>query len=192
MYLPEEQSDADDTRRAVEADGTEALLLPGDIRDPDFCQKSVEQTIERFGHLDILVNNAAYQQHQDSLEDITFEQWDRTFKTNIYSYFYLAKAAIPYLNKGAAIINTGSIVGIEGRKGLLDYGATKGAIHSFTKSLTQNLVDRGIRVNCVAPGRYEGIGCGLAAPATAKKPRHPTVDAFGQSSWSCFNRVIAA
>jgi NAD(P)-dependent dehydrogenase (short-subunit alcohol dehydrogenase family) len=152
VYLPAEQSDAEGTRKAVEAAGRKALLLPGDVRDPAFCRSAVQATVDAFGRLDILVNNAAYQNSQDSLGDVSDEQWDRTFKTNIYGYFYLAKAALPHLSRGSAIINTGSITGLEGSKGLLDYSATKGAIHAFTKSLAQNLVDNGIRVNCVAPG----------------------------------------
>jgi NAD(P)-dependent dehydrogenase (short-subunit alcohol dehydrogenase family) len=152
VYLPEEQSDAEETRQAVEREGRRALLLPGDVRQTDFCQRAVEQTHREFGRLDILVNNAAFQQHQEKLEDVTEEQWDRTFKTNIYGYFFMTKAALPFLEKGSAILNTGSITGLEGSKELLDYSATKGAIHAFTKSLAQNLVERGIRVNCVAPG----------------------------------------
>ncbi|HEV3469849.1 MAG TPA: SDR family oxidoreductase [Pyrinomonadaceae bacterium] len=152
VYLPEEQRDAEETKRAVEREGRRALLLPGDVRDPLFCRDAVEQTVGEFGRLDILVNNAAYQQHQKSLEDVTLEQWDRTFKTNIYGYFYMTKAALPHLKEGAAIVNCGSITGLEGSKELLDYSATKGAIHAFTKSLAQNLVERRVRVNCVAPG----------------------------------------
>jgi NAD(P)-dependent dehydrogenase (short-subunit alcohol dehydrogenase family) len=152
VYLPEEQKDAEETRGAVESEGRRALLLPGDVRDAEFCRRAVEETVGEFGHLDILVNNAAFQQHQKSLEEVTDEQFDTTFRTNIYGYFYMAKAALAHLKEGAAIINTGSITGIEGSKELLDYSATKGAIHAFTKSLAQNLVERKIRVNCVAPG----------------------------------------
>ncbi len=152
VYLPEEQSDAEETRRAVEAEGQRCLLVPGDVRSAKFCTKAVEQTVGEFGRLDVLVNNAAFQQHQKSLEDVTEEQFDRTFKTNIYGYFFMAKAALAHLQPGSAIVNTGSITGLEGSKELLDYSATKGAIHAFTKSLAQNLVERGVRVNCVAPG----------------------------------------
>lgn len=151
-YLPEEQSDAEQTKQVVEAEGREAVLVPGDVRDPDFCRELVERTVEAFGKLDILVNNAAFQQHQPGIEELTEEQWDRTFKTNIYGYFHMAKAALPHMKEGGVIINTGSITGLDGSKALLDYSATKGAIHAFTKSLAQNLVSRGIRVNCVAPG----------------------------------------
>jgi NAD(P)-dependent dehydrogenase (short-subunit alcohol dehydrogenase family) len=152
VYLPEEQQDAEETQRAVEAEGRKCLLIPGDVRGSEFCRDAVEATVREFGRLDILVNNAAFQQHQKKLEDVTEEQWDRTFKTNIYGYFYMTKAALAHLGKGSAIVNTGSITGLEGSKELLDYSATKGAIHAFTKSLAQNLVDRGIRVNCVSPG----------------------------------------
>jgi NAD(P)-dependent dehydrogenase (short-subunit alcohol dehydrogenase family) len=152
VYLPEEQSDAEETQRVVEREGRRALLIPGDVRDAGFCVEAVERTVSEFGQLDILVNNAAFQQHQKTLEDVSDEQFDRTFKTNIYGYFYMAKAALRHLGKGNCIINTGSITGLEGSKELLDYSATKGAIHAFTKSLAQNLVKQGIRVNCVAPG----------------------------------------
>lgn len=152
VYLAVEQSDADETKQAVEREGREALLLPGDVRDPGFCKDAVTKTVERFGRLDILVNNAAFQNRQDSIEEITEEQWDRTFRTNIYGYFYMTKAAMPHLTSGSAIVNTGSITGLEGNKQLLDYSSTKGAIHAFTKSLAQNVVEKGIRVNCVAPG----------------------------------------
>jgi NAD(P)-dependent dehydrogenase (short-subunit alcohol dehydrogenase family) len=151
-YLRAEEADAKETKTAVEKEGRRALIMSGDVRDVTFCRKVVEATVKNFGRLDILVNNAAYQEGQESLEDISEEQWDRTFKTNIYGYFHMAKAALPHLKKGSAIINTGSITGLEGSKELLDYSATKGAIHAFTKSLAQNLVEKGIRVNCVAPG----------------------------------------
>src|SRR5438067_7238487 len=151
-YLPEEESDARETVQAIEEEGRAGLSISGDIQDLAFAGRAVKQTISRFGKLDILVNNAAYQQHRESLEDVSEEQWDRTFKTNIYGYFRMCKAALPYLKKGGAIVNTGSITGLEGSKELLDYAATKGAIHTFTKSLAQNLVEKEIRVNCIAPG----------------------------------------
>jgi NAD(P)-dependent dehydrogenase (short-subunit alcohol dehydrogenase family) len=152
VYLPAEQSDAEETRKAVEAEGRRCLLLPGDVSDPAFCRDAVERTVKELGKLDILVNNAANQQSQKRLEDVSEEQWDRTFRVNIYGYFYLAKAALTHLKEGAAIINCGSITGMQGSKDLIDYASTKGAIHAFTKSLAQNLADRKIRVNCVAPG----------------------------------------
>jgi NAD(P)-dependent dehydrogenase (short-subunit alcohol dehydrogenase family) len=151
-YLPEEETDAQETVQAIEAEGRRALSISGDLEEPQFAAETVKQVVADLGGLDILVNNAAYQQHQKSLEDLSDEQWDRTFKTNIYGYFRMAQAALPHLKKGSAIINTGSITGLEGSKHLLDYSATKGAIHAFTKSLAQNLVEKGIRVNCVAPG----------------------------------------
>jgi NAD(P)-dependent dehydrogenase (short-subunit alcohol dehydrogenase family) len=122
VFLPEEVSDAEETRDAVEAEGRRALLIPGDVTRAEFCREAVERTVNHFGNLDILVNNAAFQQHQETLEELSEDQWDRTFKTNIYGYFYMTKAAL------------------------------KGAIHAFTKSLAQNLIERRIRVNCVAPG----------------------------------------
>jgi NAD(P)-dependent dehydrogenase (short-subunit alcohol dehydrogenase family) len=152
VYLPEEQRDAEETWAAVEAEGKRCLLIPGDVTDSKFCQRAVEQTVRELGRLDILVNNAAYQQHQESIEDITDEQLEHTFRTNIFGYFYLARAAVKHLDEGSAIVNCGSITGLEGSKQLVDYSATKGAIHAFTKALAQQLVDRGIRVNCVSPG----------------------------------------
>jgi NAD(P)-dependent dehydrogenase (short-subunit alcohol dehydrogenase family) len=151
-YLPEEKADADETVLAIEEVGTEAMALVADVRDFDRCLVIVQHAIERFGSLDILVNNAAHQIHQKRVEDVTLDQWDETFRTNIYGYFHMVTAALPHLNAGAVIINTGSITGLEGSPSLVDYAATKGAIHAFTKSLSQNLVKRHIRVNCVAPG----------------------------------------
>lgn len=152
VHLIEEQSDANETRVAVEREGRRALLIAGDVTDPEFCRRAVERTVKDLGKLDILVNNAAFQQHQPGIEELSLEQWDRTFKTNIYGYFYMVKAAMPHLGPGSAIINTGSETGLEGSQGLLDYSSTKGAIHAFTKALAQNVIERGIRVNCVAPG----------------------------------------
>lgn len=152
VFLPEEKRDARETAKAVEDEGRRCILIPGDVKDPQFCREAVEQTVEEFGGLDILVNNAAYQQHQESLEELSEDQWEKTFRTNIFGYFYMVKAALPHLKPGSAIVNTGSITGLQGNKQLLDYASTKGAIHAFTKSLAQNLVERKIRVNCVAPG----------------------------------------
>jgi NAD(P)-dependent dehydrogenase (short-subunit alcohol dehydrogenase family) len=152
VYLAEEQQDAEETKRHIEAEGRRALLIPGDVREMDFCRRAVEDTVKAFGKLDILVNNAAFQEHADSLEDLTEERFDLTMKTNIYGYFHMAKAALPHLKKGASIINTGSVVGLQGSAKLLDYSATKGAIHAFTMSLASNLIEKGIRVNAVAPG----------------------------------------
>lgn len=151
-HLPEEVTDAEETRRAVEREGRRCVLLTADLTNADACNEIVERTVTELGQLDILVNNAAYQQHLGSLAELTDEQLDLTFKTNIYAYIRVARAALPHLRRGASIINTGSITGLEGSAGLLDYSATKGAIHTFTKSLAQSLVEKGIRVNCVAPG----------------------------------------
>jgi NAD(P)-dependent dehydrogenase (short-subunit alcohol dehydrogenase family) len=151
-YLEPEKTDAEETKKAVAAEGRKAIAICGDVRDSNFCREVIKETVKTFGRLDILVNNAAFQQHQKGLDELSEDQWDQTFKTNIYAYFFMTKAALSHLKKGAAIINTGSITGLEGSKELLDYSATKGAIHAFTKSLAQNLVDKGIRVNCVAPG----------------------------------------
>lgn len=152
IHLPIEQSDAEITKKAVEDEGGEALLIACDVRDIENCQKAVSAVVDRFGQLDILVNNAAYQNTVKNVEDLSLEQWDTTFKTNIYGYFHMVKVALPHLKEGSVIINTGSITGLEGSDGLLDYSATKGAIHAFTKTLAHQLVDKGIRVNCVAPG----------------------------------------
>jgi len=151
-YLPAEQSDAEETRIAVEKEGRRCLLLPGDLTDAAFCRQVVDRTVQDFGKLDILVSNAAHQNRKKSIEEITDDEWDRTFKTNIYAYFRLVKAALPHLKPGASIIATSSITGLEGSKQLLDYSSTKGAINAFTKALAQNLVEKGIRVNAVAPG----------------------------------------
>ena len=152
VYLPQEQKDAEETKKAIETEGTRALLLPGDVTQAAFCRQAVERTVRTLGKLDVLVNNAAFQQRQQTLDDLTEEQFDKTFKTNIYGYFYMVKAALAHLEPGSAIINSGSITGLEGNKTLIDYASTKGAIHAFTKSLAQNLIDKKIRVNCVAPG----------------------------------------
>jgi NAD(P)-dependent dehydrogenase (short-subunit alcohol dehydrogenase family) len=151
VYLSSHE-DAEETKRHVEKEGRECLLIPGDVKDPAFCKQAVEKTVQEFDRLDILVNNAAFQLHAHSLEDITDERLDETFKTNIYGYFYMARAAVPHLKQGACIINTGSVVGLRGSKELLDYSATKGAIHAFTMSLASSLIEKGIRVNAVAPG----------------------------------------
>jgi NAD(P)-dependent dehydrogenase (short-subunit alcohol dehydrogenase family) len=151
-YLKEELSDAYETKEAIEGEGGRALMMAVDVRESRSCKKAVDTTLDNFGRLDILVNNAAYQDSKESIDEITEEDWDRTFRTNIYGYFHMVKAALPHMRKHGVIINTGSITGLEGSKHLLDYSATKGAIHAFTKSLAQNLVEKGIRVNCVAPG----------------------------------------
>lgn len=151
VYLSSHE-DAEETKRCVEAEGTRCLLLPGDVKDSRFCQQAVDETLKAFGRLDVLVNNAAFQEHAQSIEDITDERLQETLQTNIAGYFHMARAAVPHLKQGASIINTGSVVGLKGSAKLLDYATTKGAIHAFTKSLAQNLVSKGIRVNAVAPG----------------------------------------
>jgi len=151
-HLLEEAGDARETCKAIEREGRRAVAIPGDLTEREFAAHAVERTVQELGGLDILVNNAAFQQHVDSLEELPEEQWEHTFAVNIGGYFRVAKAALPHLGRGSAIINTGSITGLEGSEKLLDYSATKGAIHAFTKSLAQSLVSRGIRVNCVAPG----------------------------------------
>jgi NAD(P)-dependent dehydrogenase (short-subunit alcohol dehydrogenase family) len=151
VYL-NEHVDAKDTCASVEREGQRSLAISGDVRDPAFCADAVDETVAKFGHLDILVNNAAFQEHSESLEALTDLHLQETLQTNIGGYFHMARAALPYLQDGAAIINTGSETGIFGHKDLLDYSATKGAIHAFTKSLASQLLPRGIRVNAVAPG----------------------------------------
>ena len=152
VFLPEEQPDAEVTAKFVEAEGRKCILIPGDVKSSEFCTSAVERAVKELGRLDVLVNNAAYQHHRGSLEEITDEQLDTTFRTNIFGYFYMARAALKHLPEGGAIVNCGSITGLEGSKELLDYSATKGAIHAFTKSLAQNLAEKKIRVNCVSPG----------------------------------------
>ncbi|WP_419343394.1 SDR family oxidoreductase [Achromobacter sp. PD1] len=151
VYL-NEQEDAEDTQRAVESEGRRCLLIAGDVQEPAFCEQAVAQTIGAYGKLDVLVNNAAYQQHTDSLPEISDEKWDKTLRTNITAYFQMARAALPHLRAGASIINTGSVTGLRGSARLLDYSTTKGAIHAFTRSLAANLAAKGVRVNAVAPG----------------------------------------
>jgi NAD(P)-dependent dehydrogenase (short-subunit alcohol dehydrogenase family) len=151
VYL-NEQEDAQETKRLVEAEGRRCLTMAGDIGDESFCQQVVQQTVKELGHLDILVNNAAEQHPQESIENISAEQLERTFRTNIFSMFFLTKAALPNLKEGSAIINTTSVTAYKGNPQLLDYSSTKGAIVAFTRSLSQSLVEKGIRVNGVAPG----------------------------------------
>ena len=151
-YLPEEQPDADETKTAIESAGAKCLAVAGDLTDPAFCDSVVEQTVRHFGKLDILVANAAHQNRKPSLEEVTDEEFDTTFKTNIYSYFRLSRAALRHMKAGSVIVATSSETGIKGAKELPDYSATKGAINAFTKSLAIDLISKGIRVNAVAPG----------------------------------------
>lgn len=150
-YLSESE-DAEATRLAVADEGRRCLLLPGDVTSEAFCNDAVEKVIAEFSKLDILVNNAAFQYHASDIESITTEHFDTTLKTNLYGYFFMARAAVKHMKPGSAIINTGSVTGLEGSGGLIDYSMTKGGIHAFTKALSSNLVPKGIRVNAVAPG----------------------------------------
>jgi NAD(P)-dependent dehydrogenase (short-subunit alcohol dehydrogenase family) len=150
-YLNEHE-DAEETKRMVQQEGRQCIIIAGDIGDEQFCKQAVQRTVDQLGRLDILVNNAAEQHPQQSIADISAEQLERTFRTNIFSMFFLAKAALPHLHEGSAIINTTSVTAYEGNQQLLDYSSTKGAIVAFTRSLSQSLVEKGIRVNGVAPG----------------------------------------
>jgi len=151
LYLNEHE-DAKATARLVEKEGRRCLVMAGDVADPEFCRAAVTRTIDEFGRLDILVNNAAFQEHVQDFEDLTEQQFDRTLKTNLYGYFHMAKAAVPYMKPGSAIVMTGSVTGLLGSGNLLDYSMTKGGIHAFVRSLATHLVPKGIRVNAVAPG----------------------------------------
>lgn len=151
VYLSEHE-DANETKRLVEQEGKQCIAIAGDIGDEQFCQEAVRKTIEAFSKLDILINNAAEQHPQESIEKITAEQLEKTFRTNIFSMFFLCKAALPHLQPGSSIINTTSVTAYKGSPELLDYSSTKGAIVAFTRSLSQSLVEKGIRVNGVAPG----------------------------------------
>ncbi|GGE73121.1 NAD(P)-dependent dehydrogenase (short-subunit alcohol dehydrogenase family) [Paenalcaligenes hominis] len=151
IYLCEDD-DALETQKAIEAEGQSCLTLAGDIKDHEFCHQAVEQIVDHFGEINILVNNAAFQEHAPSLLDIDPARWDETFKTNIYGYFNMAQAVLPFLEAGDCIINTSSVTASAGSAELIDYSSTKGAINSFTYSLASNLAPKGIRVNAVAPG----------------------------------------
>ncbi|HEY5971957.1 MAG TPA: SDR family oxidoreductase [Pseudoxanthomonas sp.] len=151
LYLDEDQ-DARDTKRYVEAEGRRCVTIAGDVKDPEFCESAVKKAVKAFGRLDVLVNNAAFQLHSDKLEDLSDAHLQETLQTNIGGYFHMARAALPHMERGGSIVNSGSETGLFGSKHLLDYATTKGAIHAFTKSLASNLLERGIRVNAVAPG----------------------------------------
>jgi len=178
-HLDVERADADQTLDVIEDAGSQAVAIEADVTEDQAPERIVEETVRGLGGLDLLVNNASVQDHKMDLDELTFEAWKRTFDANIHGYFRVTRAALDHLEPGSAIVNTGSIVGLEGSPGLLDYASTKGAIHAFTKSLAQNLVEDGIRVNCVAPGpvwtplnpaerdKIEnfGSGTGLGRPA---------------------------
>lgn len=174
VYLNEHE-DAEETGRAVEEEGRRCLLIPGDVRDPRFCEHAVARTVRELGGLNVLVNNAAFQEHVQGLEDLSDEHLDMTMRTNIYGYIQMARAALPHLGRGDAIVCTGSETGLFGNKTLLDYSATKGAIHAFAMSLAQNVAERGIRVNVVAPGP-------VWTPLNPADQPPEEVESFGEST----------
>jgi len=181
VYL-EEHKDAEETVRLVADEGSEAIKFAGDIADESFCEQAVDDTVKTFGRLDILVNNAAEQHEVDDPLELTAEQIERTFRTNVFSFFYLAKAALRHMKKGASILNTTSITAFQGHKTLLDYSATKGAIVSMTRSLSEALIDKGIRVNAVAPGPIWTplIPASFDAEKTAKHGSSAPMERAGQ------------
>jgi NAD(P)-dependent dehydrogenase (short-subunit alcohol dehydrogenase family) len=150
-YL-DEHEDAEDTKRMVENEGRRCIIMSGDVAKAKFCQAAVTRTVKELGALDILVNNAAFQEHVNTFADLEDDHFDRTLKTNLYGYFYMAKAAVPQMKNGSAIVMTGSVTGLLGNSNLLDYSMTKGGIHAFARSLATHLIPKGIRVNVVAPG----------------------------------------
>jgi NAD(P)-dependent dehydrogenase (short-subunit alcohol dehydrogenase family) len=170
-----EHDDAELTKKTVENYGSQCLPIPGDIGEESFCKQIIEKTIDTFGQLDILVNNAAEQHPQDAIEKISQEQLERTFRTNIFSFFYMTKAAMPHLNAGSTIINTASITAYKGNETLLDYSSTKGAIVTFTRSLSQSVIKKGIRVNGVAPGP-------IWTPLIPSTFNESQVESFGRST----------
>lgn len=151
VYL-DEDDDAKDTKKKIEAEGRKCLLIKGDLRQEDFCKKAIQKAVKEFGRIDVLINNAGTQTEEEKLEDIKTENMIKTFETNIFSMFWITKAALPHMKKGSAIVNTTSVTAYKGNSKLIDYSATKGAIVSFTRSLSANVIGRGIRVNAVAPG----------------------------------------
>ncbi|TIT00342.1 SDR family oxidoreductase [Mesorhizobium sp.] len=151
IYLSENK-DAEETKRAVEAEGRRCILIKADVSERDHCHNAVAKVVKEFGRIDVLVNNAAFQIHSSEFSELTEEHFDTTLKTNLYGYFHMAQEAVPHMKPGSAIINSGSVTGIEGSKQLVDYSMTKGGIHAFTRALSGNLIEKGIRVNAVAPG----------------------------------------
>lgn len=148
----DEKKDVEETKRQVEAEGRDCIVMSGDVASRQFCQNVIDETMRQFGEIDVLVNNAAFQVHNEDFTDLSPKHFDETVKTNLYGYFHMAQLAVPHMKPGSSIINTGSVVGMLGNKNLVDYAMTKGGIHAFTRSLASSLVDKGIRVNCVAPG----------------------------------------
>lgn len=171
----DEADDAEVTRQHVEAEGTRCVVIAGDVRDPKFCNRAVKQVAKAFGGIDILVNNAAFQLHCERLEDLEDAHLQETLQTNIGGYIQMARAVLPHLEEGDCIINTGSETGLFGSKALIDYSATKGAIHAFTKALASQLLPRGIRVNAVAPGP-------VWTPLNPADKQAPDVAEFGKDS----------
>ncbi len=171
----DEDADAEDTRKAIEAEGRKCLVLKGDVSSSAWCRKAVQSTVDEFGRLDVLVNNAAFQVHSKDFADLSDVHFDLTIKTNLYGYFYMAKAAVEHMEPGSAIINTGSITGIDGSARLVDYSMTKGGIHAFTRALSGNLLDKGIRVNAIAPGP-------VWTPLNPSDAEAPDVAEFGSSA----------
>jgi NAD(P)-dependent dehydrogenase (short-subunit alcohol dehydrogenase family) len=171
----DEDADAEDTRKAIEAEGRKCLVLKGDVSSSAWCRKAVQRTVDELGRLDVLVNNAAFQVHSKDFADLSDEHFDLTIKTNLYGYFYMAKAAVEHMEPGSAIINTGSITGIDGSARLVDYSMTKGGVHAFTRALSGNLLDKGIRVNAIAPGP-------VWTPLNPSDAEAPDVAEFGSSA----------
>jgi NAD(P)-dependent dehydrogenase (short-subunit alcohol dehydrogenase family) len=173
-YLSED-ADAKTTKSAVEAEGRRSILIRGDVTSRAYCRKAVARTVKELGGLDVLVNNAAFQVHSADFEDLTEKHFDTTLKTNLYGYFYMAQAAVAHMKPGAAIVNTGSVTGIDGSKELVDYSMTKGGIHAFTRALSGNLIPKGIRVNAVAPGP-------VWTPLNPSEKRAEDVSKFGEKT----------
>ena len=173
-YLSED-ADAKTTQKAVEAEGRRCVLIRGDVTSRAYCRKAVARTVKALGGLDVLVNNAAFQVHSADFEDLTEKHFDTTLKTNLYGYFHMAQAAVPHMKPGSAIVNTGSVTGIDGSKELVDYSMTKGGIHAFTRALSGNLMPKGIRVNAVAPGP-------VWTPLNPSEKRAEDVSKFGEKT----------